>query len=176
MDVVSRPSPLPTYCGAPWWRVASLSISTACCVHWPSPKTARCRSEARVNPRAPLWVARRSRSSPAQIQKLVCRGLLQPPLCETTQRIISIGQKFILLSSFFLDEVGISDKKGSIFFFTGFRKMKHFNKANEKSYRDLIWMYVNVHLLNAYECISVNVFGCVSSFGKPKFVNEWRGN
>lgn len=49
-------------------------------------------------------------------------------------RIINIGQKLVLLSSFFLDGVGISDKKESlVFFFTGFRKTKHFNKANEES-------------------------------------------
>ena len=41
-----------------------------------------------------------------------------------------------------------------------------------RNHRDLIWMHVNVHLLNAYECTSVNVSGCVSSFGKPKFVSE----
>lgn len=43
--------------------------------------------------------------------------------------------------------------------------MKHFNKTNEN---------VQSLDLDVYECISMNVLGCISSFGKFKLIEELR--
>ena len=120
----------------------------------------------------PLWVVRRSKSHMHRLRSSSAGGSSSRRCVKLYTRIINVGQKLVLLSSFFLDGVGISDKKESLVFFLLDLERRNILIKQMRNHRDLIWTYVNVHLLNAYECISVNVFGCVSSFGKPKFVKE----
>lgn len=84
-----------------------------------------------------------------------------------------VKRSFCFLLSFWMMGLEYLIKKEAFFFFF-LLDLERRNILIEqmRNRRDLIWMYVNVHLLNAYERISVNVFGCVSSFGKPKFFKE----
>lgn len=83
---------------------------------------------------------------------------------------ILVKSSFCFLLSFWMGLEYLIKKEA--FFFLLDLERRNILIKQMRNRRDLIWMYVNVHLLNACECISVNVYGCVSSFGKPKFIKE----